>query len=46
MEMTTLFPDECPKLTCTDREVWFKAGQAYVVKFLKLQYELQQKEDR
>lgn len=28
------FPDECPSMALTDREVWFRAGQRDVVNFL------------
>lgn len=30
-----IFPNECPKLTDSEREVWFKTGQASVVKYLE-----------
>ncbi len=31
-----LFPDKCPDLSLSDREVWFRSGQVNVVKFLEL----------
>jgi hypothetical protein len=30
-----LFPDKCPRLDDPERRVWFAAGQASVVTFLK-----------
>ena len=36
-----LYPNRCPDLNTPDREIWFKAGQAAVVQFLKTQYERQ-----
>lgn len=30
-----LFPDRCPNLSEPDRMVWYSAGQASVVSFLK-----------
>jgi len=45
-ELKLVFPNRCPLLTDTDREVWFKAGQAFVVhQYLQHQYNLQQKKD-
>jgi hypothetical protein len=29
------FPNQCPSISMSDREVWFKAGQASVVSYLK-----------
>lgn len=29
------FPDRCPDITLSDREIWFQAGQRSVVNFLK-----------
>lgn len=39
-----LFPNKCPKLELTDREVWFKAGQASVAEFLRAEYKRQLEE--
>jgi hypothetical protein len=36
-----IYPDECPSLLLPDREVWFRAGQASVVRRLIAQLELQ-----
>ncbi len=36
------FPDQCPELGMSDQEIWFKAGQASVARWLKSQYEQQQ----
>lgn len=35
------FPDRAPELRFTDHEVWFKAGQAAVVRFLRAVFEEQ-----
>ena len=32
------FPERCPSLKDSDREVWFKAGQRNVVAFLATQF--------
>lgn len=29
------YPNKCPALTDTDREIWYKSGQASVVNWLK-----------
>lgn len=36
------FPDKSPDLTQEEKEVWFKAGQASVVRWLRIKYEEQQ----
>jgi len=36
------FPDRAPDLSWNDREVWFKAGQVSVVRYLAAKYEDQQ----
>jgi len=36
------FPDQCPDLSLSEKEVWFKAGQASVVKWLKRRLEEQE----
>lgn len=33
--LDSVFPDECPDLSLTDRQVWFNAGRASVVRKLK-----------
>lgn len=33
-ELDQQFPDRCPRLSDSDREVWFKAGQRSVVEHL------------
>jgi hypothetical protein len=33
--LDSLFPNQCPRLDDTDRRVWYAAGQASVVTFLK-----------
>ncbi len=34
-ELAKKFPDQAPSLDLTDREVWFRAGQVSVVRYLK-----------
>lgn len=34
-ELDRLFPEACPDLKDSDREVWFKAGERSVIRFLK-----------
>ena len=29
------FPDRVPTLTDTDREIWYKAGQVHVIRYLR-----------
>jgi hypothetical protein len=41
-ELEQRFPDCAPDLKWTDREVWFKAGQASVCSFLREQRQQQQ----
>lgn len=38
------FPDACPKLSDTDREVWFKAGQRSVVEHLTARQKMQEED--
>jgi hypothetical protein len=33
-ELDTLFPDRCPDLADSEREVWAKAGERRVISFL------------
>lgn len=40
--LATKFPDQAPDLDCPDREVWFRAGQVSVVRWLASQLEEQQ----
>jgi hypothetical protein len=37
-----MFPEASADLRWTDREVWFKAGQRHVVRWLQEQYRRQQ----
>ncbi len=39
--LATKFPDEAPALSMSDKEVWFNAGAAHVVKWLALKLEEQ-----
>ena len=36
------FPDKAPELGLMEKEVWFKAGQASVIRWLRSKYEEQQ----
>lgn len=37
----SLYPDRCPALTDTDRDIWFKAGQAEVARKLRFEFSKQ-----
>lgn len=39
--LETLYPDKYPNIDTPDKEVWFKAGQVSVVRFLKSKLEEQ-----
>lgn len=41
-KLSELFPDRCPRLDDPDRNVWYKSGQASVVRFLESVYKDQQ----
>jgi hypothetical protein len=34
-ELAKKFPDQAPSLDLSDKEVWFRAGQVSVVRYLK-----------
>lgn len=36
--LESLFPDKCPDLTNTEKDVWFKSGQVSVIRFLRQTY--------
>ena len=38
-----VFPNRCPDLSLSDREVWYRSGQRYVVDYL-IEQQLIQKE--
>ena len=38
-ELERLFPDACPRLTESDRQIWFNAGRRSVVNLLRKWYE-------
>ena len=40
--LATKFPDQAPELDSSEKEVWFKAGQVSVVRWLSSQLEEQQ----
>ena len=40
--LETIYPDRCPALTTPDRDIWFAAGQAQVVRKLHQMVEHQQ----
>ncbi|ULF50176.1 hypothetical protein PSCSP2_00013 [Prochlorococcus phage P-SCSP2] len=41
--LDSVFPQRHPDLSLSDREIWYKAGQRYVVDFL-IEQQLRQKE--
>ena len=41
--LDAVFPDRCPDLSFSDREVWYRAGQRSVVDYL-IEQQLRQKE--
>jgi len=38
-KLDKLFPDKCPLLTDSDRDVWFKVGQRSVINYLQQTYD-------
>jgi len=44
-KLDKLFPDKCPLLTDTDREVWYKVGQRSVINYLQQTYDDQLEQD-
>jgi len=40
-KLDKLFPDKCPLLTDSDRDIWYKVGQRKVVEFLQQKYDEQ-----
>jgi hypothetical protein len=40
-ELEARFPDQCPSKEDTDREVWIKVGQVEVIRFLRKQFAIQ-----
>ena len=41
--LDAVFPNRCPDLSLSDREVWYRAGQRFVVDYL-IEQQLRQKE--
>ena len=41
--LDAVFPDRCPDLSFSDREVWYRSGQRSVVDYL-IEQQLRQKE--
>ena len=41
--LDAVFPNRCPDLSFSDREVWYRAGQRYVVDYL-IEQQARQKE--
>ena len=41
--LSSVFPDRHPELSLSDREIWYRAGQRYVVDYL-IEQQLRQKE--
>jgi hypothetical protein len=44
-KLDKLFPDKCPLLTDTDREIWYKVGQRSVINYLQQTYDDQLEQD-
>lgn len=44
-KLDKLFPDKCPLLTDSDREVWYKVGQRSVINYLQQTYDDQLEQD-
>ena len=42
LKLEKIFPDTSPPITTPDREIWWKAGQASGVSYLRVEYERQQ----
>lgn len=40
-ELEKRFPDQCPSKEDTDREVWIKVGNVEVLRFLRKQFDVQ-----
>ena len=40
-KLDKLFPDKCPLLTDSDREIWYKVGQRSVINYLQQTYDEQ-----
>jgi hypothetical protein len=40
--LATKFPDQAPDLDCSEKEVWFRAGQVSVVRWLASKLEEQE----
>lgn len=40
-ELEKRFPDQCPSIEDSERMIWLKAGRVDVLRFLRKQYELQ-----
>ena len=38
-KLDKLFPDKCPLLTDSDREIWYKVGQRSVINYLQQTYD-------
>lgn len=41
-ELRTQFPDQAPDLSMNEKEIWFKAGQVSVIRWLATRLEEQQ----
>ena len=40
-KLDKLFPDRCPLLTDSDRDIWYKVGQRSVINYLQQTYDEQ-----
>jgi len=44
-KLEELYPEKCPEITASDREIWLYAGSRMVVRMLRAVYLEQQMED-
>lgn len=44
-KLEELFPEKCPEISATDREIWVYVGSRSVVRMLRAVYLEQQQED-
>lgn len=40
-KLEEIFPDRCPEIAQSDREIWWKAGQVSLVRYLRIEHERQ-----
>jgi hypothetical protein len=45
-KLAEIFPDRCPDLNQSEREIFYKVGQVSVVTYLRIEHERQKEERR